>query len=185
MSTVGFYNTTIINDYLNTVLRQKDDDNNISYPLVYTSDKPNSTTVMYPTKNGIISYQYKNLSVDKSTVKTIVKYYYYKLLDKWLYRELMPLLAFIEIQDGNARIITSLENFNPKKLTEDSVDNIEKRIDYMEKIIITKEMVHHVLKKILKLYNMGWYDLKENDQEVKKFFYKYIKNKLEDAIKSV
>ncbi len=185
MSTIGVYNSAVVNDYLNFVVGKKDEDNTVYYPLIYSSDKPNTTTVMYPSKNGILSYQYKNLSADNTTIKTIVKYYYYKLLDKWLYRELMPLLAFIEIKDGEPKIITNLDSFDPKKLTDDSVENIEKRIDYMEKIIITKDMIKHVLKKMMKSYNMGWYDLKEHDQDVKKYFYRYIKEKLQGAISSV
>ena len=61
----------------------------IGYPLLY-SDK-NGSVAVYPTKNGIISYTYKSLDKDKKTTKTITKYYFYKILDKWLYKDFLPL----------------------------------------------------------------------------------------------
>ncbi len=185
MSTIAYFSADMAKQYLDQVMKMKEDNNDVYYPLVFTSDKPNSTTVVYPTKSGLLSYQYKNMSADKDTIKTIVKYFYYKILDKWIYKELLPLLAFITIEEGRPRIITDLADFNPRKIAEDSVENVEKRIDYMEKILITKDMVRHVLKKIIKRYGAGWYELKDYEDEIKKYFFKYIREKLEDAIASV
>ena len=184
-STITYFTKDLAKTYLDEVTKMKETDGIYSYPLVYTSDKPNSTTVIYPSKNGLLSYQYKNLSADKKTIKTIVKYFYYKILDKWIYRDLMSLLAFISMDEGMPKIITDLADYNPRKITEDSIENIEKRIDYMEKILINKDMVRHVLKKVLNRYKIGWYELKDYEDEIKKYFFKYIREKLEDAISNV
>ena len=102
----------------NSILKtDSDENNNISYPLVYVDKNKSSYT--YATKHGIVSYTYDNLNKDKKTIKTITKYYYYKLLDKWLYKDLLPLLGFVEIVDNKPKLLNSLDNFNGEKLLND------------------------------------------------------------------
>ena len=43
-------------------------------------------------------------------------------------------------------------------------------------------MVKHVLKKIISKYDLNWSSLNHSEDLIKKFFYKYIKEKLEKGI---
>ncbi len=151
-----------------------------SYPLIYSNG--NKTTYTYGTNNGVISYSYDRLNGDKKTVKTISKYYYYKILDKWVFKELLPLLGFVEIIDNKPRLLTNLDNYDGEKLLNEPSDLLEKKADYLEDVLITKDLVKHVLRKIIDKYNISWTKLEDYEYEVKKYFFNYLKEKLEDAI---
>lgn len=133
--------------------------------------------------NVISSGFYKDLNKDKSVQKTFTKYYYYKILDKWIYKELMPLLAFVDVSGDKPQLIKSLSDYDVQKLTSDSTEQIEKKINYLERVIITKDMVRHVLKKICSENDINWYDLDKNEKKIKTVFYNYLLDKLKDSIK--
>jgi len=161
-----------------------------SFPLIYTKSNiynSNSDTAFIsydPNKPKLItSGFYKDLNKDKNVQKTLSKYYFYKIIDKWLYKDLLPLLAFIDISSGKPQLIKSLNNFDVQKLSNDSEADIKTKVEYMEKILLTKDMVRHVLKKICLENNVNWYDLNKYEKMIKKIFYNYLLDKLKEAIK--
>jgi len=146
------------------------------YNLPYVNYNPYNLT------SPLTSGYYTDLNNDKTVIKTIVKYFYYKIIDKWLYNDLLPLLGFITIIDGKPKLI---KNLNDYKIDKNSIsDSIDAKIDYIENILITKNMVKHVLKKIVQKENVKWYNLYKYENQIKQKFYKYIKSKLEDAIEN-
>ena len=173
--------------YLNSVTTQYDKNLTTLYPLIYTKGQlynPNTTTSFLSQNmaGNLTSGFYTDLNKDKSLHKVITKYFYYKILDKWLYNELLPLLAYLKIDDGKVKLIDNLADYSIEKLAMDTDKNIEKKISYMEDILITRDMVKHVLKKIINKNHIKWYDLYKKEFEVKKVFKDYISDKLEDAI---
>jgi len=130
----------------------------------------------------ITSGFYKDLNKDKNVQKTFSKYYFYKILEKWIYKELLPLLAFVDLTSGKPQLIKSLADFDIPKLAKNSEEDIQKKINYMENNIITKDMVRHVLKKICLENHINWYDLNKHEKKIKKIFYNYLLNKLTEAI---
>lgn len=153
-------------------------------PMYYSSKTHTPYIGVNPyTSNIVSSGFYKDLNKDKKVQKTLTKYYYYKILDKWIYKELMPLLAFVDISGDKPQLIKSMEKYDVQKLLSNTDEEIEKKINYLEKIIITKDMVRHVLKKICSENNINWYDLDKNEKKIKTVFYNYLLDKLKDAIK--
>ncbi len=69
-----------------------------------------------------------------------------------------------------------------QKLAKDSEEEIEKKIKYMEEIILTKDMVWHVLKNICNEIRINWYDLNKNKKKIKKILYNYLLDKLKSSI---
>ena len=128
---------------------------------------------------------YNSLNNNDKVKNTFTKYYYYKILDKWIYKKLFPLLAFIKIENGKPRLINSMSEYNIQELTTNSKEDIENKIDYMEKILLTKNMVKHVLKKICLTNNINWYDLNKYESYIKSIFYNYMLDKFKTAISSV
>lgn len=144
---------------------------------------PRTTTPYVSYNNNTLSTGfYKDLNKDKSVQKTYAKYYFYKIIDKWIYKDLFPLLAFIDIKSGKPELIKSLEFFDVLELEKETEYDIEKKIKYMEEILITKNMVRHVLKKICDDNNINWYHLNKNEKKIKKVFYNYMLDKLKHAI---
>jgi hypothetical protein len=155
----------------------------ITQPSIYNSKTDSAFIGVNPLNPSMVTTGfYKDLNKDKSVQKTLSKYYYYKILDKWMYNNLKPLLAFVDISSGKAQLIKSMENYDVLKLEKDSSEDIEKKIQYMEKILITKDMVRHVLKKICNENNINWYDLNKHEKKIRTVFYNYLLDKLKTSI---
>lgn len=124
----------------------------------------------------------QNLNTSKSVQKTISKYYYYKLVDEWLYKKLFSLLAFVEIVNGKPQLIKSMNRYSVERLATETDDAIEARAEYLEKNIITKKLVKQILKKIVKNMCFNWYDLNKHENTISKVFLEYLKELLETSI---
>ena len=167
-----------------------DIDSNKSYPMfltqpqIYSSKTHTPYIGINPISSHVVSSGfYKDLNKDKSVKKTLTKYYYYKILDKWIYKELMPILGFVDLSGDKPQLIKSIEQYNANKLANESSEQIEKKIAYLEKVLITKDMVRHVLKKICTDNNINWYDLDKNEKKIKSVFHNYLLDKLKVSIK--
>ena len=167
-----------------------DSDKFKSFPLILNQPQAYNTSRYTPyiginpyNSNVVSSGFYYDLNKDKSVQKNLTKYYFYKILDKWIYKELMPLLAFVDISSEKPRLINSLSQYDVKKLLTNSEEQIEKKINYLERFIITKDMVRHVLKKICSENGINWYHLDKNEKKIKTVFYNYLLSKLKESIK--
>jgi len=125
----------------------------------------------------------QNLNTSKQVQKTITKYIYYKLVDEWLYSKLFPLLAFVEIIDSKPQLIKSMSNYNINKLSSQTDDEIEIRVEYLEKNIITKKLVSKVLKRIIKRMCLNWYELDKHLKTIQEVLLEYFKDLLEEVIR--
>lgn len=156
----------------------------LSQPQIYSSKTHTPYVGINPISSQVVSSGfYKDLNKDKSVQKTLTKYYYYKILDKWIYKELMPILGFVDLTGDKPQLIKSIEQYNANKLANESSEQIEKKIAYLEKVLITKDMVRHVLKKICTENSINWYDLDKNEKKIKSVFHNYLLDKLKDSIK--
>lgn len=172
-------NKLLVDNYLNTVTS---DTNYVSYPLVYVDS--DNTTVIAPTQNSYFLSSLMTSGLNNELVtKTTSKYYYYKIIDKWIYRSLKPLLAFVAINDDKPQLIKSLSDFNVAEIENNSSEDIEIKIKYLQKILITVDNVKHVLKKIIKKNNYTWQYIKEHQEMVQNIFYDYFINKLKSKVR--
>ena len=174
-------------NYLKSI--SSDNTDTLSYPVIIQKQNiynPKNDSILLsvnPMNPNIINTQYyKDLNKDKTVQKTLTKYYYYKILDKWIYDELLPLLSFVDTSSETPKLIKSMSDFDITKLSKDSKDDIEKKIKYMENNIITKDIVRHILKKICNENKINYYYLNKNEKNIKKVFYNYLVDKLKKAI---
>jgi signal recognition particle GTPase len=172
-STSASYLKSLIHQSNENFLKSLNSDSMPVYPLIYTKN------MLY--NNNSSNY----INSSKNVKKTLTKYYFYKIIDKWIYDDLFPLLGFVKIINDKPELIKNLSDYDVEKLAKDSDNDIESKINYMEKILITKDMVYHVLKKIVKSNNIMWNNLNKNEKLIKKIFYEYIVSKLKDAIKNI
>ena len=157
---------------------------NIIMPSLYNTKKYTPYMNINPLTSKVVSSGfYNDLNKDKSVQKTFTKYYYYKIMDKWIYKQLMPLLAFVDISKDKPQLIKSMSDYDVKNLLSNTSEQIEKKINYMEKVLITKDLVRHVLKKICSENNINWYDLDKHEIKIKTVFYDYLLDKLKHAVK--
>lgn len=191
MSTLASYTVDSIRDWNKAYVEALNPDKSVtpSFPVIVTGQsfynpKNDSAFVSYNPLNPrmITSGFYKDLNKDKSVQKTLSKYYYYKILDNWIYKKLFPLLAFVDISSDKPKLIKSMEDYDVNKLSSDSESNIEKKVRYMEKYIITRDMVRHVLKKICLDNQINWYDLNKHENKIKNVFYNFLLDKLKESV---
>jgi hypothetical protein len=188
---LNFIATQQIKQIINNLNSNSDNYSTIVLPYVYTKKEIKETSpfiTVTPVNNTTVQYnygRYSDLNKNKSVQKKIIKYFLYKILDKWIYNEYKSILGFIKLDNGNPVLIRSMSDYKPENVSNDSAENIEKRINYLEKIIINSKLVKHVLKKIITENNVQWIQLNKHKSMIKKVLKKYIVAKLEQAIKSV
>lgn len=132
------------------------------------------------TNNTLNTGFYIDLNKDDKVHKTITKYYYYKIIEKWIFKDMNSLLDYIKIVDGKPMLIRSLDEKNHST----SENDIDKKVKYFTDEIISKNMIYSVLKRIIKTNDYNWYDLDKHEKEIKHIIKDYIKNTLEKAIKN-
>lgn len=174
-TTVATATTQTMRDY---VLRMNDLYSDITDPT------PRLFPLVVPSSLNPSNLYYSELNNDRRVQKTITKHFYYKILDKWLYNELLPLLAFLKINktSGGIDIIGSMDEFDIQSLAKDTDAEIEAKVRFMEENIITKKLVKHVLESVCKDNHIKWYELKKYEKHVRKVFYNYIYDKLKKVI---
>lgn len=123
-----------------------------------------------------------NLNSDKNVQKTVSKYFYYKIIDEWLYKELFSLLGFVDLKDNKPKLIKSMNDYSVEKMASETNSDIELRVEYFESEIITKKIIRQILKKIVKRMCINWYDLDKKENVVKKVFLEYFTNLLKETI---
>jgi hypothetical protein len=166
----------------------------VSIPVVNTTTYQSSTNIVDPDRyTPFIAHDYSNplrivtgyypdLDKDPQVHRTLKKYYFYKLLDKWLYRDLKSLLAFISLDNGKPKLINSISDYNPNSVNNAKEDDLTIRINFLENLIST-DLIKSVLERIVYKYGIHWYHLNKNEDLIKKKLEIAVKELLESKIK--
>jgi len=169
-------------------------------PLVISSNLPTilSTPIVRQKNNyvpfitrdplnplGTVLGTYQNLDDDKEIHKKVTSHIYNKLVKKWFYDSLLPLLAFVKTDNGRNVLIKSMNEYNPQSVKGESVSEIERKIEYMQDKIITHKDLRHFLKKFVKHHDYHWYTLYTVEDKIKDELHKHLKKLLESAINEV
>lgn len=142
----------------------------------YFNNSPYYTLDILPT----IKNDYSDLNDDKSIIRTVTKYYYYKTLEKFLKSDMIDLLGYLKITDDKVNFIKSVKDHSDKLPSEADTN---KKINYLENYFLTKKMIHGILKKYVQKNDIMWYKVQHNEQEFKNYLHKKLKELIEDEIK--
>ena len=117
--------------------------------------------------------------------KAVVKYYYKKLTDKWIYKDsdFISLLQYINVADGKCEISRNKDNMSTAKykhLSDEDKKLFNKKLECMKASILDKENVKLILIKIKDKNNVSWYALnkKVNKPTIKHAIYKAFLKKI-------
>ena len=167
---------------------------NLNIPFVNTSTIYSSTNIVDPYRYTpfitpdytnplrLVTGFYPDLDKDPQVHRTLKKYYYYKLLDKWMYSDLKSLLAFVALDNGKAKLINSISDYNPNSVNNSKEDDLTLRINFLENLI-SKDLIKTVLERIVHKYGIHWYHLNKNEDIIKKKLEIAVKELLESKIK--
>ena len=130
-----------------------------------------------------------SLNNSKSFQKSVIKYFYKKIIKKWLYNDLISLNGLVmKNKDDEITFIKSYSDYNASKISDLSTNELEKRIKFLSKHLVTKKSVKHVLKKfIINNFNsdVKWTTVYKYKNKLKKIFLKHYEHTVEKALTKV
>jgi hypothetical protein len=117
--------------------------------------------------------------------KDATQYLLFRMLDKWLYKdELCHLLKYLVVSDGKVNIVESKEQYKNVKICTDSVEDIEKKSDFIQKNILGQKEMRHILMRMINEVGYKWYQLSQPkyEQVVVEVVEKFLRKKLRALI---
>lgn len=112
--------------------------------------------------------------------KKVTKYFLNLTFDKWLYGEMSDLLNYFKIDNnGYVTLIKDFSEYNPKASAKSSIQDMEKKVNFIEKYILNYDTMYRLLSRYVSESNVSWVNLPNN----KYFVRKIIESKLEKLIK--
>ena len=147
-------------DYIKTIIRN-----------------PNTGFYSLPELSFNISNPYWKLNDpvndDPKYQKTVVKHFYTRLVEKWLYRdpEFRQLTKYFVATRKDDNVKVSLVN-NIDNLSNTNIDPVEIKyiLKYVEKVFVTRKLVESSLRQYVRLTNIKWYDLFNASDILKELF---------------
>ena len=153
------------------------------YPLMFNKDKNSNLTVapMYPylypyyQNPVVIPSVYENLNKNPEVINRLVKYFYYKTLDKWLYEELSGMLRYLKVSNDKVHVIKSEDDRDKENINQEQADA---KINYIEKEIFSKDDMYDILMKITNETDIELIKLSKNEFIVQGYVKKFLKKEL-------
>lgn len=126
---------------------------------------------------------YESVNNNPHTKYRIVKYFYYKTLDKWLKDELSSILNYFTYHNGKVEMIKNMSEY--KEVNTDSEEVMNKKIEYIEKNVLGKYEMAKILLKLVKEDGIMWVDLPRKEflikTAVKEWFHRMIRKHLKEG----
>lgn len=149
---------------------------------VLSPDSPVRGVVNYTDYSRPVMGFYNSLNDNKEFRGTMVKHYYYKLLDKWLSMFMTDVLGYMRIEGDKAVLIKSLSEYKPT--TSDDLKSIEKKADYIGEHIVTKKRMYKYLSDFTRRHHIEWVNIPEHEKDIKKELHYAIGKKLKSLVKN-
>lgn len=128
------------------------------------------------------SYYIDGIEDSYKAQKDITKYFLYRILDVWLYRDLGYLLKFMVVDGNEVRLVNSLEEYVNNDVKKDTSDVIEKKADFLEENYLTMSDMKRMLKEIINIEMIKWHNLPAHERHVVKLVGKKLRRKLKKVL---
>lgn len=178
-------------DDISTVISSEDEYGNIkntiiTQPIFRDPYDTSFITSWHPDYIHPMLSTYRDLNSDPVMRKKITKYFITHVLDKWINREMSDVLNYLEVDNnGNVSIIKNLNNYDPNSYKKDSNRDIENKIKFLEKYILTFEVVHKILSKYVKETGVQWVNLPSQKYYIRRIIEKKMLRLLKNAISEI
>lgn len=121
---------------------------------------------------------YENLNADPNLQSRMTKYFYFKVLDKWLYDEIDDVLNYLTSKNDKIDVLSNLNEYKSSTVDKDSDIIVKKKIEFIENYFLTKSAMNGILSEITESNGIQWVELPKNEYIVKSFIKKYLVRKL-------
>lgn len=155
----------------------------LATPLVFrdpfiTSWKPSVTYPAYPYYRT-----FPDLNDDETMRKKITKYFIRLMTDKWLYKESRDLLNYFKVDNaGYVSLIHNFSNYDPNTTRNDSREDVEKKIKFIEQFFLTQNAVYRLLSRYVRESTINWVNLPNNKYFVRKLMEEKLMKMIKNAI---
>lgn len=126
-----------------------------------------------------VENDYSELNEDKTVIKTVTKYYYYKLLENFLLTDMNDLLGYLKVSGNSVHFIKSKKEYS-NKLSPEKIE--EMKILFLEENFLTKKMIYNIIKKYVNKHNVAWYKIQNDEKGFKSFLHQELKKLFEEQI---
>lgn len=123
------------------------------------------------------------LNDDPYAQRQVIKDLHYRFLDDWLPRDFPNILQYLKVKGKTVTLVKSKAESEKNNIDNDSSDDHEERIDYIEEHYLTLSNTKSILRKIMKENRLKWYNLPHNKTLVKHVMAHFIKKEIEKSFK--
>jgi hypothetical protein len=139
-------------------------------------------TINFEYSKPIVSI-YDTIDTQPSVRKTMLDYYYDKTRDEWLMDDINDILNYFTYRDGKVDFIKSPSEYNPSNIAKDTDQIAEKKVEFIEKLILTKYDLASILEKFIKETRTKWVNLPKNEYYLKQAIREYLLRQINKTLK--
>lgn len=113
--------------------------------------------------------------------KEMTEYMLYRILDKWLYTdEMCHVLKYLKVTGNKVERITSESEIKSNKICNDSVEDVEKKADYIQDNILGMTEMRKLLQRMIDELGYKWYDLPKRESLVVDAVERFLNKRLKE-----
>jgi len=156
-------------------------------PISKVTVTPYSTTVtttnVIAPLTTVVEYE-SGLNDSYIAQRDMTKYLLDRILNKWLYDDICNILKYLVVEKGNVKSIGSKSAYQNNKICNDTIEDVELKIDWINENILGIKEMRKILQKIINELGYKWYELSEKpaEQIVVEATERYLRNKLKERI---
>lgn len=115
--------------------------------------------------------------------KEMTEYMLYRILDKWLYTdEMCHILKYLKVSGNTVTQITNESEIKANKICNDSVEDVEKKGDYIQENILTEKEMRKLLQRMIQELGLKWYDLPKRESFVVDAVERFLNKRLKERV---
>lgn len=109
-----------------------------------------------------------------------------KVYNKWIYsKDMCYLLKYLKVIDKKVHYLSSIDEFKDNKICDDSEEDVELKIDFIEQNILTKTDLKKLLKRMIDELGYKWYEFPQKLDVIEDVVERHIKKHLKNNIGAI
>lgn len=126
---------------------------------------------------------YLDVNSKPETKYKVSDFFYYLVIDKWLWSEdLNDILNYLQVAGDKVDIIKSLKDYSRTNINKDTQKTTESKVKFIETKILSKDRMLKILSEFAKDTGLTWEDMTKNHYFIRDLVKKYLKRKLQNMI---
>ena len=149
-----------------------------SFPNLIADVASKNQALYVPT--SLTAPTYENINYNPEIREKVIKYFYYKLLERWFYKyeEFAQLLKFFKIVDNRVVLINSIDEYEKALSGKPDTDHEKSiKIKFIEDYVLEKKKIGKYLDEFAHKHNIPWIYLYRNQEDIRRYLKRKLKKK--------